>query len=64
MWIGVVLLCVSPVDVKTCDVFVRTGGGFFSEEACFTTVGAEVQGMLNGRPLYTRFKCFQMDGTA
>jgi hypothetical protein len=45
MWIGVVLLCLSPVDVKTCDVFVRTGGGFFSEEACSTTVGEEAQSM-------------------
>ena len=37
MWIAVVLLCVSPADVKTCDVLVRTDQGFFSKSAFLTT---------------------------
>jgi hypothetical protein len=64
MWVGVVLICISPADVRTCDVLVRTDGTFFTETACNAQVKEDVQGMLNQRPLYARYKCYEINGSA
>jgi len=63
MWIAVVLICVSPIDVKTCDVLVRTDQGFFSKAACVAQVEEDVSGMTNGRNFYARYQCYQMQST-
>ena len=63
MWIAVVLICVSPVDVKTCDVLVRTDQGFFSKDSCIAQVEEDVSSMTNGRNFYARYQCYQMQGT-
>jgi len=63
MWIAVILMCVSPVDVKTCDVLVRTDQGFFSQAACTAQVEDDVSNMMKGRNFYARYQCYQMQGT-
>lgn len=64
MWIAVVLLCINPMDVKTCDVLVRTSEMFFTEEACEAQVSDDVRQMMNGQRMYNRYKCYQMQGSA
>ena len=61
MWIGLILVCASPVDVRTCDVMVRTAGGFPTMESCISQVEADLQGMRLTN-IYTRYKCYQMQG--
>ncbi len=63
MWIAVVLVCASPMDVRTCDVLMRTDQGFFSQAACTAQVEEDVSNMLNGRNFYVRYQCYQMQGT-
>ncbi len=63
MFIGVILICASPMDVRTCDVLVRTDQGFFSQEACEAQVKEDLDGMINGRNFYARFSCYKMQGT-
>ncbi|MFZ9079171.1 MAG: hypothetical protein ACO23H_11610 [Alphaproteobacteria bacterium] len=63
MWIAVVMICASPMDVRTCDVLVRTDQGFFSQEACAAQVREDVTKMKNGMNFYARYKCYQMQGT-
>lgn len=60
MWIGVVLICMSPMDVRSCDVLVRTSGSFPTEELCSSRVVADLNQMLNGRQIYARAKCYQI----
>ena len=64
MWIGVVLLCISTVDVKTCDVLVRTDNMFFTQAACEAQVSDDVNQMTNGGKMYNRYKCYEMKGSA
>ena len=63
MWIGVILICASPMDVRTCDVLMRTDQGFFSKESCTKQVKEDLDGMMNGRNFYARYQCYQMQGT-
>ena len=63
MWIAVVLICASPMDVRTCDVLVRTDQGFFSQAACKSQVEEDVKNIKNGRNFYARYQCYQMQGT-
>lgn len=64
MWLGVILICASPMDVRTCDVLVRTDSMFFSEKACVKQVKEDVTQMLNGRRVYYRLKCYEFKGSA
>ena len=61
MWIAVVMLCSSPIDVRSCDVMVRTEGTFPTFEACSAQVEADVAGM-QLPTVYLRHKCFEMRG--
>lgn len=61
MWIGVILICGSPVDVRTCDVLVRTHGTFPTLQACTSQVKTDLEGM-GLQNIYTRYKCYQMMG--
>jgi hypothetical protein len=51
------------MDVRTCDVLMRTDQGFFSKESCTKQVKEDLDGMLNGRNFYARYQCYQMQGT-
>lgn len=61
MWIGLILMCASPVDVRTCDVLVRTDTSFPTLEQCASRIAADVEGM-DLKNIYTRFKCYQIMG--
>lgn len=63
MFIGVILICASPMDVRTCDVLVRTDQAFFSQESCEAQVEKDLDNMINGRNFYARFNCYRMQGT-
>ena len=62
MWIGVILICASPVDATSCDVLVRTSGGVFSQDTCIAQVKDDLSNM-NVQNVYTRYKCFEMQGS-
>lgn len=59
MWIGLILICASPVDARTCDVMVRTSNSFPTLNSCIAQVGKDLEGM-GLQNIYTRFKCFEM----
>jgi hypothetical protein len=59
MWIGLIMMCASPVDVRTCNVMVRTSNFFPTLEACSEQVRTDLDGM-GLQNLYTRFQCFEM----
>lgn len=60
MWIGVILICATPADARTCDVLVRTQGAFYSQQSCEQQVKTDLTNMLKDRPIYTRYKCYQL----
>jgi hypothetical protein len=59
MWIGVILMCASPVDARTCDVLVRTSNTFPTLEACTSQVRDDLSKM-GLQNIYTRYKCYEM----
>ena len=61
MWIGLILMCSSPLDVRTCDVIVRTSNTFPSLQACTAQVRQDLDDM-GLQNIYTKFKCYQMQG--
>lgn len=60
MWIGVILICATPVDARTCDVLVRTMNAFYSRKSCEEQVKTDLTNMLQGKNIYSRYKCYQM----
>ena len=59
MLVGLILMCASPMDLRTCDVMLRTENFFPTVEACLTQVGRDFEGM-GLHNVYSRYKCFKM----
>jgi len=59
MWLAVLLACSGPI-ATTCDVLVRTGGMFDSQEECRKEVQA-VAAELTKNGLYIRGECYKLN---
>jgi hypothetical protein len=58
MWLAVLLACSGPI-ATTCDILVRTGGMFDSQEDCRKEVVA-VAAELTKNGLYIRGECYKL----
>jgi hypothetical protein len=59
MWLAVLIACSGPI-ATTCDVLVRTGGMFNSQEECRKEVAA-VGAELTKNGLYIRGECYKLN---
>jgi hypothetical protein len=59
MWLAVLLTCSGPI-ATTCDVLVRTGGTFPTQEECSKEVKTVANELANNG-LYVKGKCYKLN---
>jgi hypothetical protein len=59
MWLAVLLTCSGPMSL-TCDVLVRTGGMFPTQEECSKEVKTVANELVNSG-LYVKGKCYKLN---
>ncbi len=59
MWLAVLLTCSGPMSL-TCDVLVRTGGMFPTQEDCSKEVKTVANELVNNG-LYVKGRCYKLN---
>lgn len=60
MWLGVILICTNPLDVRSCDIAARVDKLFPTEIDCRVQIRADVQYLTDTSTAVVRGKCFKV----